>query len=435
MDGDHHQFPAEKRLKPADAGDLEVLPDEILTLVLSSLTTKQAVQSVAPINKKFGRLSSSAPSVHFDVKEFLPPPETLENLRQSGGSISEYEKNFSAFVNCVFRKRKDGDIDQFKLLWDEEDGNPTPATGWLCKVAHHNPKSLYLYVSSLDSPWAVPDPVFTIASLQKLVLYLATDVEFSPTAVNFPCLKTLNLGSVTIGNGVMELILLGSPVVEEMVLEDCNLKFSLISSSTLKTLEIDEGEISAKTLTISIPSLEYLKVRSCEVERLKFENLDSLVRAEILVDGLADESKSVDLTGLSSVTALKLELSGDAWDIENALAEETTQFPVFHNLQTLIVGEGCMTDKLDRVASFLQHAPNLKKLVLLHLEPSEDSKIEISLVLGDDLDVVDTTEQEKDESAIKVVEDIKALFRTIRGGPSRLAFEPQASSSSGCADF
>ncbi|XP_078177992.1 F-box/LRR-repeat protein At4g14103-like isoform X1 [Carex rostrata] len=401
----------EKRRKIAHVDRISNLPDPILILILSLLSTKESVQT-SLLAKRFQNLWASVPVLGFDFDDFLPDDHS-EYLDEDEENLFEYEENFTKFVDGIFEHREPSNLDSFKLKWKEDESDPTPATAWLETVAKLKPKFFFVHIFTENFNFEVPDSVFVCESLEELELELGFEA-ISPRSVNLPCLKKVTLDSIEIVDEVMQK-LSGLPALEEMVLSYCQLNICDISSGTLKRLVLD-GYHNDKTppdISISTPSLLYLEVRSWTIGRIKFKKLESLVKACIQYHEFDDEDP-LFLTGLSNVTYLELMLS--EWgqlQMKDVLKEETTKFPTFNNLKTLKIGEWCMTDEFDVLACFLFHASNLEKLTLLHRQsPAGQYKMEISLGLGDNVDIMEINGKKNDKIVNELVKRVDTHLKT-----------------------
>jgi hypothetical protein len=304
------ESPQHKRRKIVHADRISDLPDQILILILSLLRTKEAVQTTF-LSKRFQNLWASISALDFDFDEFVPDGTTSEDLEEDEEYICEYEEKFTKFVDGVLKHRNPLTLDVFKLVWNEGEGDPTPATVWLDTVAKLKAKSLSARIFTENYSFEVPDSVFACESLQELILHLGFEA-INPRSVNLPCLKILILDSIVIVDVVMQK-LSGLPALEEMVLCYCGLHFSDISSRTLKRLVLDgyHNEINTTPdILISTPNLLHLEVCSWAIGKLKFKNLESLVNAHIHYEDF-DAEEPLSLTGLSNVTYLELML--DEW--------------------------------------------------------------------------------------------------------------------------
>ncbi|KAJ1691398.1 hypothetical protein LUZ63_015553 [Rhynchospora breviuscula] len=398
----------DKRQKKENVDRMSNLPDPILAHILSYVTTKDAVQT-SLLAKRYQNLWASVPVVNLDFDDFL-------------SSGKEVEEKFVKFVNGVFKNRKPLTLESFNLVWNADDSDPTPATAWLDTVAKLKPKFLSTDISTYNYNIEVPDSVFTSESLQELVLELTSVETVIPRTIKLPRLKRLTLKEIYIEDEILEKILLGSPAIEKMVLHNCVWNFGCIFSGTLKNLVLndccDETTLFLDVL-ICIPSLEFLEVYSSwfmTMGKLKFKDMKSLVGAQIHFKELSDE-EPLFLTGLTNVKSLELVLSVSALRAtKNLLKKETTKFPTFDNLRNLKIGGWSITHDFDLVARFLHHAPYLKKLTLLHNEELEHSEenIEVSLQLGDSLDILEIIYEKDDISSSELVKSVEAHFKKMR---------------------
>ncbi|XP_078182021.1 F-box/FBD/LRR-repeat protein At1g16930-like isoform X2 [Carex rostrata] len=311
MDPTESRTKKRRKIAHANVDRISEMSDNLLILILSSLSTKEAVQTSLLAKRN---LWAAVPVLDFDFDEFCLDDYTIENLEEYEEKICEYEEKFTNFVDGVFERRDPSiHLDSFKLKWNEAESSPDRAPAWLDTVAKSKPKCLSVHIYTENYYFEVPDSIFSCESLQEMELQLGFEA-ISPSSVNLPCLKKLTLNTIDIADEVMQK-LSALPALEEMVLSNCHLYTCDISSGTLKRLVLDgcHNEIEP-AITISTPSLLYLE------------------------------------------------------QMKDVLEEGTTKFSTFNNLKTLKIGEWCMTCEFDVVACFLFHARNLEKLTLLHCQ-------------------------------------------------------------------
>ncbi|CAN6180452.1 unnamed protein product [Urochloa humidicola] len=190
---------------------------------------------------------------------------------------------------------------------------------------------------------------------------------------NFRHLKTLCLRTVDLGSHFVRLLCSACPVMEDLKLEHCEFSGNssqVITSHTLKKLQLEFCVNSTGySLVITAPSLAYLYLFNGFYEAgISVCKMDSLVRAKIYVTEYGSFSQQTErelLCSLYNVTSLKLV----GFEAEVMLNEESDKFPIFHNMQTLVL-HSCflddyeLYDKLEALGSILQNAPCLEKLVL-----------------------------------------------------------------------
>ncbi|XP_078182019.1 F-box protein At4g22280-like isoform X1 [Carex rostrata] len=365
MDPTESRTKKRRKIAHANVDRISEMSDNLLILILSSLSTKEAVQTSLLAKRN---LWAAVPVLDFDFDEFCLDDYTIENLEEYEEKICEYEEKFTNFVDGVFERRDPSiHLDSFKLKWNEAESSPDRAPAWLDTVAKSKPKCLSVHIYTENYYFEVPDSIFSCESLQEMELQLGFEA-ISPSSVNLPCLKKLTLNTIDIADEVMQK-LSALPALEEMVLSNCHLYTCDISSGTLKRLVLDgcHNEIEP-AITISTPSLLYLEVLSWTMGTIKFKKLESLLQACIHCDKFDDEDP-LFFTGLSNATYLELMLpKSGVMQMKDVLEEGTTKFSTFNNLKTLKIGEWCMTCEFDVVACFLFHARNLEKLTLLHCQ-------------------------------------------------------------------
>ncbi|CAN6165651.1 unnamed protein product [Urochloa humidicola] len=190
---------------------------------------------------------------------------------------------------------------------------------------------------------------------------------------NFRHLKTLCLRTVHLGSHFVCLLCSACPVMEDLKLEHCEFSGNssqVITSHTLKKLLLEFCVNSTGyPLVITAPSLAYLYLCNGFYEAgISLCKMDSLVRAKIYVTEYGAFSQQTErelLCSLYNVTSLKLV----GFEAEVMLNEESDKFPIFHNMQTLVL-HSCflddyeLYDKLEALGSILQNTPCLEKLVL-----------------------------------------------------------------------
>ncbi|XP_078153515.1 F-box protein At4g22280-like [Carex rostrata] len=360
MDPTESRTKRRREIAVADVDLISLLPDDLLILILSLLSTKEVVQT-SLLAKGFQNLWAAVPVLDFDFDEFCPDYHILDNLDdEDQKKLWElHAEKFKKFGDGVLKHRDQLiNVDSFKLKWVEEETDPDPASAWLDIVAELNLKFLSVHISSEEYDFEVPDSIFSCKSLQEMELNLEHE-PIRPISVNLPCLKKLTLRYTVIKDEVMQK-LSALPALEEMVLSYCYLYFCHISSGTLKRLVLDGCYNDNETdITISTPRLLYLEVLSWDEGTIKLKKLESLVQACIHY-----YEDSLFLTALSNASHLELMLSkSGVLEMKDVLKEETTEFP---NLKTLKIGEWCMTDEFDVVDRFLSNARNLQKVTLLH---------------------------------------------------------------------
>lgn len=326
------------------------LPDPILHCIFSFLTTRDLVRS-SVLSRRWRNLWASMQSLFFDEIEF------------------DYTEEFACFVDAVLLLRDPLDVHTFRLLWN--DGyNKIRANMWITYAVKHNVRVLDLMIDTFLGNIELPHCLLTCQSLEVLCISLNNCAEISQLRfAGFSQIKRLNFFHINIRHAVLEQLISGCPVIEDLCLEFCWIMDSKvthlhISSQTMKTLRIVGCYIRDGLIRISIPTLTSLHYEASTIVGASLENLSSLVYA-FISDVDEDRSKRQSnvlefIRGLSIAKVLNL---FGPW-LELVTGKEPSESLTFQNLENLTMGRWCMTHCFQPVAYFLQHSPNLEQLNL-----------------------------------------------------------------------
>ncbi|KAJ4789643.1 F-box family protein [Rhynchospora pubera] len=334
------------------------LHDSLLIHILSLLKTKQAVQTCV-LSKRWRNLWTYIPCRYFDFADFFSDDVDYDDIK-------EYDMKFERFVTAVLQKQDTPVLDSFKLVYDNRDGESNAITEWILCALNWKPRILDIYVDRylmID----LPDLLFDCKSLEKMTLQFEGFVYYKPfKTINLPSLKKLELSNWKIDDYLINILMSGCPVLEDLTLSGCTVVTHIISSNKLKHLFIDDFYFRER-ITISIPSLSSLVIHS-EKGRISLMNMSSLVMARVMFFSYFTFPNPVHdiLKGLSDVTNLEIILSGGI--AKAILKHELSNCATFKNLKSLHV-DGYMIEDFHLIALILQHTPNLEKLTLRHREP------------------------------------------------------------------
>ncbi|XP_078181508.1 F-box protein At4g09920-like [Carex rostrata] len=283
------------------------LPDDVLTHILSFLSTRNAVQTCI-LSKRWINTWAFVPDMEFDIKEFGLPKFIDDNIAVE--SVTKFE----LLVKNALDKREISHVKRFRLWLDYKVFWPRTQAIFDCigDVMKLRPRECLVEMGSSENLNLNNDLIFTRASLIYLQLWIFTKlinplVALELNSVNLPCLKSLVLFGVTINDNSFKTLLLGCPLLEELTLKHCDIGIIEICSNTLKKLEI------------------------------MLLNMSSLIDASIYNLRWYDEDKYVTrgpklIQSLSNVKSLRLQFVCLKGEVQK---KDFSNCPVFINLQHL----------------------------------------------------------------------------------------------------
>ncbi|XP_078158067.1 F-box/LRR-repeat protein At4g14103-like [Carex rostrata] len=293
-------------------GRVSNLPDDVLTHILSFLSTRNAVQTCI-LSKGWLNMWTSLPDLKFDIKEFGLPEIIDDEV-----DVELFVTKFKLLVKSVLEKRQTSRVNRFELYLDSVIFWPCKAVAdYIGDVMMLAPRECSIKLRSREKLNLNTDLIFTCASLIYLELCLSIKVlnfvAIKLNSVNLPCLKTLKLHGISMRDDSLKKLLLGCFVLEELVLENFNIGIVEICSNTLKNLVLG-SYCYVMRLHISTPNLLYLHINVISMRGNVLLNMPSLVDASIHIPGWHDKNKYVTrglklIHGLSNVKSLHLYLS------------------------------------------------------------------------------------------------------------------------------
>ncbi|XP_078182323.1 F-box protein At4g22280-like [Carex rostrata] len=350
--------------KTDDIDRISSLPDDIRTHILSFLSTREAVQTCI-LSKRWINSWAYAPDLKFDIGEFELPD--FENFYED--VAVEFVTKFELLMKSVLEKRETSCANIFQL-WLHS-GAYWPRTqvvnNCIDDAMKLGPQECSIILCSCENLNLNTDLIFTCASLTYLQLWLFTHagpfVAIEPNSINLPCLKILNLDGVIMSDDSFKNLLLGCPVLEELVLENCCIGIIEICSNTLKNLVLHSCFCLIR-LKISTPNLLYLNILVVTKEIILL-NMLSLVNASISVPSWYDHDKYITrgrdlIHNLSNVESLQLEFN---YPEGKAPKKDFSDCPVFNNLKCVKLLSYGLYD-FDLAPFFLLHSPKLQELIL-----------------------------------------------------------------------
>ncbi|KAF3336243.1 putative F-box/FBD/LRR-repeat protein [Carex littledalei] len=307
------------------------MPDPLLTQILSLLTTEEAFRTCI-LSKRWTDLWTSTDTLDFDF----------------GSCNFGYERRnrFLRFIQGVLNRRGFSPLDKFKLRWKSHLNRSDCGIVEEC-ISHAvacMPRLIYIYIGTKPII-KLPDSLLNCGSVKEMSLLAGYSLfESQPKSINLPSLKKLEIGHTYINDDLIEMFLLGCPVLEELALTCCPLMFEEINSNVLKKLTIERGCLETTSFTL--------------------KNASSLVTADLDISisyYTYYEDELNLLGGLPNVTSLRLNASRNVLRLLN---KDIPNCLILNNLKSLELGVLETRYDWDLVVCFLQHSPNLKKLVL-----------------------------------------------------------------------
>ncbi|KAF5200440.1 Fbd-associated f-box protein [Thalictrum thalictroides] len=224
---------------------ISYLPNEIRGHIFSFLSLKDVVKT-SILSKQWEHVCSSLSDMKFDLSDFT-------RIKRDTGE-------FRDFVDELMLRHDNSDIKRFSLNTKVDDKFLTSShvNAWISFAVRHKVQIFYLWKFSKRVE-KLPLCFFTCSTIAELSLFYIK-IEW-PTVVKFPSLKYFHLYGVCFYN--------------ENTIEQ------LISSCTCPMLEdllIEHCDLAVETLSISIPSLKFLKLLE---ENLVYFNLASSTLREI----------------------------------------------------------------------------------------------------------------------------------------------------------
>ncbi|KAJ3684189.1 hypothetical protein LUZ61_013353 [Rhynchospora tenuis] len=347
------------------------LPDDVLTHILTFLSTREAVQTCL-LSKRWRNAWASVPVLKFHLDE---------SWINNADNETDKELKFDQFVNGMFGHRGPSHLDTVIYSATFGHGSWEPSMGWLDHAALLMPRAISIDIVGVEK-LNFPDSVFSCASLESLELSLFPYGRIiRPRSIALASLKTLNLRLIRLDDDFMQKLFLGCPILESLKLHHCELFISDISSSMLKELAILECP-QFQNMQISCPGLFSLFIRTSMkcIQIISLENMASLVKAYISLYGYDQEvcyypfdvqadvnnvpnsANSKFLSGLSNVTSLELHFDDPDWI--QWFEDIITNYKTFYNLKRLDIGAWSVDNDFRLVACFIEHSPVLEQLTL-----------------------------------------------------------------------
>ncbi|XP_039169890.1 F-box/LRR-repeat protein At4g14103 [Eucalyptus grandis] len=338
----------------AVAYNIDDLPEAILEHILSFVPLKDAVGTCI-LSKKWRYLWTSR-----------------RNLALLEWPFSRRE-HFTNFVDRIIILRGSARIGRLILSCDVL-GDASRVNSWVSASVKCKVEECFVDLSDIQGDFVLPNCLFTCATLTHMALSIPWALTL-PSRIRLPNLKVLHLVSTTFVEERSTELLLSSPVLEELNIEECawdNLKTLTIRAPMLKFLTIreedfDYSSIDPYSYRVSIygNNLESIHCMSPFLNDYRVENTGSLLKVHISVtDCLPSRFKQLAnrlcklLKAMCSVK--KLKLSSTTVNVLSSADGLYWHLPVFPNLKSLEVG--CLDLKRRVLFKLLHNSPHLEKL-------------------------------------------------------------------------
>ncbi|KAL7598088.1 hypothetical protein Lser_V15G23345 [Lactuca serriola] len=338
------------------------MPDSILLLILSLLSSTEEVIRSSILSRRWRYLWTSIPSL---------------DLFSRFHREDKFKKDeFKDFVFWVLANRS-VDLDCLHLGCFDHYTLST-VRRWIHMAVTRNVKQLQLmfYPEDEDGDVEIPHCLVTCGSLEILGLNVSYRSLRLPNITGFQALRHLRLTYVdlSIDSDLVKGFLESFPLLEGLIFISCFLNergLLYISCSKLKILRIENenDELMCDSIKICCPKLVDLELRGLLANNFFFECLDSLNKAEI-EPKLIGNIKSVLFPGISHVEHLWIDLyffsqekNNDTWRYLKCVYAACD--PALPNLKTLALTTGVDAFTMDELIRILKYYPKVESLQLI----------------------------------------------------------------------
>ncbi|KAI7741180.1 hypothetical protein M8C21_019359 [Ambrosia artemisiifolia] len=353
-----------------NADKLSILPEEILSYILSLMPTKYAIQT--SILSKRWRYTWMLVT-NLDFEDIL----TMDSFH-----------SLTKIVDRVLKFCTPSQVKLFRLHLRVNCSLEASVSYWIYKVVRLNIRDLDLEAHLFQLPLSM----FTCKTLTTLILIQSPhdrnddwEIHFP---VNLPCLKTLDItGYANLVPSAFKLIN-GCSVLESLSLKvtfSGGLEDYLFNIPTLKRLRIificHEFHKNMNKVVLNVPNLEYIFFDGTLCSLFVMEDVSSLVEASFKFFRIFFYFLWVELlNGLSGVKSLSLQNISSLMEFRSPIS---LRLPIFPNMTHLEL-KWLWHTRL--IPQFLERAPELKHLFIEKLadpfrkEPEEYSWVDPKLV-------------------------------------------------------
>lgn len=280
------------------------LPEPLIHHILSFLDTKQAVRT-GILSKGWRNHWKSTPILNFHQHYNSTNSSNDEEVEEEDDDDSETEyqeddfetenereveqrRNFISFVERTLVLHINPNIQKFRLSLKYSDRRYSSCVdAWILFAIWRNVEELCLDFFDSYDEYKVPSGLFNCDKLVSLTLkrcFIKT-----PKSVSFCSLAALSIWDTTFSECMIKEILVGCPLLEDLVLVRCrfNMSYELCicsystHPSTLMLKRLTMRACRNFGLKVEAPKLEILKVSGSIMGKYSFKKLVSLKEAKI----------------------------------------------------------------------------------------------------------------------------------------------------------
>ncbi|XP_050218133.1 putative F-box/LRR-repeat protein At3g18150 [Mercurialis annua] len=280
---------ANRRLKCVGEDRISELPDAIIIHILSLLASTKLCVKTCVLSKRWHHLWTFVPNIIFDEHDF---PYILFDERRH--HIME------RVVNKTLALRSSSKLNNFSIqISDIQDMYPS-FESWLQLAVERAVESLtldFIHNGHSSTGYLLPQFLYSNSHIR----ILTTEVcEFVPDGrISWSALKELSIRQATLTDEVIQNILYGTPLLEDLELNFCHgiklLDLSLKPKLknlvvNVQVLHVNDSRYYHFELKIVGPYVETLKLSwSRDNFKCKLMNMSSLVKATLDIDFLDDD--------------------------------------------------------------------------------------------------------------------------------------------------
>lgn len=246
------------------------LPTFIIHQIMSYLSSKEVART-SILSKRWNQLKASFPIFDFDQLNFLVTPRFLTpqilKKRRDNKEFREGLEKFIKFVDATLHQFSKLKFCMQKLrisvsLLDVEGSTPL-FDEWIELAVENGVKELdFTVFLDENTEYTLPETIFSATLLTSLRLF-GCKLEQPSDAISFHFLKQITLRNVFINDQLVQSLICGCPLLEDLFFCSCfGLKYLCISDAhKLKILTLEELSSEIQSVEIVVPSLQKLTLR------------------------------------------------------------------------------------------------------------------------------------------------------------------------------